>query len=59
MKMQRGKTMKVKKGWLAVQVGVLDKASELYDYRTAGPLMLPCSVEDFLHLQWRIQNLDN
>ncbi|KAH1235472.1 Auxin-responsive protein SAUR32 [Glycine max] len=75
--------MKVKKGWLAVQVeeeteeagGVgsqrfvipisylchplfkhlLDKAYEVYGYHTEGPLKLPCSVDDFLHLRWRIQ----
>ncbi|GFP79727.1 auxin-induced protein 6b [Phtheirospermum japonicum] len=72
--------MKVKKGWLAVQVGLkdedggfqrfsipisylyhplfqnlLDKAREVYGYNTSGPLMLPCSVEDFLHLRWRIE----
>ncbi|KAG5135331.1 hypothetical protein JHK82_020062 [Glycine max] len=77
------KKMKVKKGWLAVQVeeeteeagGVgsqrfvipisylchplfkhlLDKAYEVYGYHTEGPLKLPCSVDDFLHLRWRIQ----
>lgn len=78
--------MKVKKGWLAVQVGseeehsqvdgvsdsqrflipisylyhplfnhLLDKAYEIYGYNTDGPLKLPCSVDDFLHLRWRIQ----
>ncbi|XP_057770165.1 auxin-responsive protein SAUR32-like [Salvia miltiorrhiza] len=78
--MQEDRKMKVKKGWLAVQVGLddedggfqrfsipisylyhplfqklLDKAREVYGYNTAGPLMLPCSVEDFLHLRWRIE----
>ncbi|KAL5174090.1 Auxin-responsive protein SAUR32 [Glycine soja] len=80
---QARKKMKVKKGWLAVQVeeeteeagGVgsqrfvipisylchplfkhlLDKAYEVYGYHTEGPLKLPCSVDDFLHLRWRIQ----
>lgn len=79
--------MKVKKGWLAVQVGLeddqfqeeesgstpqrfvipisylyhplfkrlLDKAYEVYGYHTDGPLKLPCSVDDFLHLRWRIE----
>lgn len=76
--------MKVKKGWLAVQVGseeehsvtvsdsqrflipisylyhplfnhLLDKAYEIYGYNTDGPLKLPCSVDDFLHLRWRIE----
>ncbi|KAK7350778.1 hypothetical protein VNO77_09721 [Canavalia gladiata] len=80
--MQEEKKMKVKKGWLAVQVGLeddedgstpqrfvipisylyhplfknlLDKAREVYGYNTDGPLKLPCSVDDFLHLRWRIQ----
>lgn len=74
--------MKVKKGCMAVQVGLegeeyrpfqrfiipisylyspflqtlLDKASEIYDYRIDGPLLLPCSVEEFLHLKWQIEN---
>ncbi|GMN33182.1 hypothetical protein TIFTF001_004026 [Ficus carica] len=73
--------MKVKKGWLAVEVGLededhggfqrftipisylyhplfktlLEKAHEVYGYHTAGPLRLPCSVDDFLHLRWRIE----
>ncbi|XP_045823401.1 auxin-responsive protein SAUR32-like [Trifolium pratense] len=78
--------MKVKKGWLAVQVGseeelsqeggvddsqrfvipisylyhplfkrLLDKAYEIYGYNTDGPLKLPCSVDDFVHLRWRIE----
>ncbi|KAG2399370.1 Auxin-responsive protein [Vigna angularis] len=75
--------MKVKKGFLAVQVGLededqggsssqrfvipisylyhplfkrlLDKAHEVYGYHTDGPLKLPCSVDDFLHLRWRIE----
>ncbi|KAI3415067.1 Peptidase A1 domain-containing protein [Psidium guajava] len=72
--------MKVKKGWLVVQVGLeeedggvqrfvipisylyhplfkglLDKAHEAYGYQTNGPLRLPCSVDDFLHLRWRIE----
>ncbi|CAJ1937723.1 unnamed protein product [Sphenostylis stenocarpa] len=74
--------MKVKKGWLAVEVeeeaeegcgegsqrfmipisylyhplfnNLLDKAYEVYGYHTEGPLKLPCSVDDFLHLRWRI-----
>ncbi|KAH9713120.1 hypothetical protein WN944_021638 [Citrus x changshan-huyou] len=78
------KTMKVKKGWLAVQVGLeeedggsrkfvipishlyhplfgqlLEKAREVYGYNTDGPLRLPCSVDDFLHLQWRIERESN
>ncbi|KAL8473501.1 hypothetical protein ACS0TY_030366 [Phlomoides rotata] len=35
---------------------LLDKASDIFGYQSSGPLMLPCSVEDFLRLQWRIQN---
>ncbi|EYU20626.1 hypothetical protein MIMGU_mgv1a022160mg [Erythranthe guttata] len=92
--MAREKKMKMKKGWVAVQVGLandqnqdqdqdqdqdyyfssfrkfvipisylynplferlLDRASEIYVYQTNGPLMLPCSVEDFIHLRWRIE----
>ncbi|GFP87049.1 auxin-induced protein 10a5 [Phtheirospermum japonicum] len=34
---------------------LLDKAREVYGYNTSGPLMLPCSVEDLLHLRWRIE----
>ncbi|XP_004503001.1 auxin-responsive protein SAUR32-like [Cicer arietinum] len=81
--MQEDKKMKVKKGWLAVQVGLeeeeeggsisqkfvipisylyhplfkrlLDKAYDVYGYHTDGPLKLPCSVDDFLHLRWIIE----
>lgn len=81
--MQEDKKMKVKKGWLAVQVGLeeeeeggscsqkfvipisylyhplfkrlLDQAYDVYGYHTNGPLKLPCSVDDFLHLRWRIE----
>ncbi|CAI9758352.1 unnamed protein product [Fraxinus pennsylvanica] len=28
---------------------------EFYDYDTTRPLMLPCSVEDFVHLQRHIE----
>ncbi|KAK8716356.1 hypothetical protein V6N13_043668 [Hibiscus sabdariffa] len=73
------KKAKVKKGWLAVEVGLeddergfrrfvipisylyhplfeqlLDKAHQLYDYNTTGPLKLPCSVDDFLHIKRRV-----
>ncbi|KAJ4962963.1 hypothetical protein NE237_022902 [Protea cynaroides] len=76
--------MKVKKGWLAVTVGLeddeaghqrfvipisylyhplfkrlLEKAQEVYGYHTTGPLRLPCSVDDFLHLRWRIEREPN
>lgn len=72
--------MKMKKGWLAVEVGLededggsqrfsipisnlyhplfqslLDKARETYGYNTNGPLRLPCSVEDFHNVRWRIE----
>ncbi|KAL2347160.1 hypothetical protein Fmac_001160 [Flemingia macrophylla] len=33
---------------------LLDKAYDVYGYHTDGPLKLPCSVDDFLHLRWRI-----
>jgi SAUR family protein len=78
--MQEDKKSKVKKGWLAVRVGLededggfqrfvipisylyhplfkrlLEKAHEVYGYHTTGPLRVPCSVDDFLHLRWRIE----
>ncbi|KAE9608649.1 putative small auxin-up RNA [Lupinus albus] len=76
--MQDDKKMKVKKGWLVVEVGLedgqfqrfvipisylyhalfkhlLDKAYEVYGYHTNGPLKLPCSIDEFLHLRWRIE----
>ncbi|KAI3917956.1 hypothetical protein MKW98_000190 [Papaver atlanticum] len=78
--MQDEKKMKVKKGCVAVHVGLegedggfqrfvipisclyhplfkrlLDKTYEVYGYHSNGPLTLPCSVDDFLHLRWRIQ----
>lgn len=78
------KVIKVKKGWLVVQVGLeekdddqnvgfqrfsipisylyhprfqrlLEKARETFGYSTDGPLMLPCSVEDFLDLRQRVE----
>ncbi|CAA3024388.1 auxin-induced 6B-like [Olea europaea subsp. europaea] len=78
MHRQEEKKMKLKKGCVAVQVGLengpfqrfvipisylhnplfqrlLDRASEFYGYHTSGPLMLPCSVEDFVHLQRQIE----
>ncbi|KAL3369697.1 hypothetical protein AABB24_010180 [Solanum stoloniferum] len=76
--------MKVKKGWLAIQVGLeeedggiqkfvipisylyhpllqklLDKAHDIYGYHVDGPLKLPCSVDDFLHIRWRIEKEPN
>ncbi|KAL2532799.1 SAUR-like auxin-responsive protein family [Abeliophyllum distichum] len=79
--MQEGiKKAKVKKGWLAVRVGLededggfqrfvipisylyhplfkqlLDIAREVYGYTSAGPLKLPSSVDEFLHIRWRIE----
>lgn len=74
------RSIKVKKGWLAVIVGVneedggcqrftmpishlyhpqfarlLERAQELYGFHAAGPLRLPCSVDDFLHLRWDVE----
>lgn len=74
------KKMKVRKGWMAVEVGLeeedgkvtkfvipisylhhplfnqlLDMAHEVYGYHTTGPLRLPCSADEFLHLRWRIE----
>ncbi|KAF5751747.1 auxin-induced protein 6B-like [Tripterygium wilfordii] len=34
---------------------LLERAHEVYGYHSDGPLRLPCSVDDFLHLRWRIQ----
>ncbi|KAL8166284.1 hypothetical protein V2J09_007783 [Rumex salicifolius] len=34
---------------------LLEKTHEMYGYHTVGPLRLPCSVDDFLHLRWRIE----
>ncbi|BAF10155.1 auxin-responsive protein SAUR32 [Oryza sativa Japonica Group] len=74
------KAGKVKKGWLAVRVGVegadggdgggfrrfvipiaylyhplfrrlLEAARDAYGYDSAGPLRLPCSVDEFLRLR--------
>lgn len=78
--LEDNKKMKVKKGFVAVQVGLededeavqrfvipisylyhplfrrqLDEAHEVYGYHTNGPLRFPCSVDDFLHLRWRIE----
>ncbi|KAJ8461443.1 hypothetical protein OPV22_034369 [Ensete ventricosum] len=78
--MQEEKRTKVKKGWLAVRVGLegeeggfrrfvipiaylhhphftrlLEAAREVYGFRSSGPLKLPCSVDDFLHLRWLIE----
>ncbi|EYU20640.1 hypothetical protein MIMGU_mgv1a023350mg, partial [Erythranthe guttata] len=36
---------------------LLEKASEIYGYQTNGPLMLPCSVEEFLLLRWWIETV--
>ncbi|WOH07079.1 hypothetical protein DCAR_0626508 [Daucus carota subsp. sativus] len=72
--------MKVKKGWIAVEVGqeqengrlarfaipisylyhplfkqLLDSAHEVYGYQATGPLRLPCSTDEFLFLQRRIE----
>ncbi|KAJ3695930.1 hypothetical protein LUZ60_001307 [Juncus effusus] len=34
---------------------LLDTAQEVYGYDSSGPLKLPCSVDDFLNLRWRIE----
>lgn len=77
------KKKKVKKGWMAVEVGLeeeledgnkatkfvipisylyhsllnqlLEMAHQVYGYHTTGPLRLPCSTDEFLHLRWRIE----
>ncbi|RWW38890.1 hypothetical protein BHE74_00055833, partial [Ensete ventricosum] len=35
--------------------GLLDSARDTYGFRSSGPLALPCSVDDFLHLRWLIE----
>ncbi|KAL0378212.1 UNVERIFIED_CONTAM: hypothetical protein Sradi_3126700 [Sesamum radiatum] len=34
---------------------LLDRAREIYGYQTTGPLMLPCSIDDFLRIQRTIK----
>ncbi|WOL13738.1 auxin-responsive protein SAUR32-like [Canna indica] len=34
---------------------LLEAAQEVYGYHSSGPLKLPCSVDDFLHLRWLIE----
>ncbi|KAL9248159.1 hypothetical protein vseg_021514 [Gypsophila vaccaria] len=34
---------------------LLDKAHEVYGYHVNGPLKLPCSIDDFLDLRWKIE----
>ncbi|KAJ6848327.1 putative auxin-responsive protein SAUR32 [Iris pallida] len=34
---------------------LLDAAREVYGYPSSGPLRLPCSVDDFLHIRWRVE----
>ncbi|GAB2277264.1 hypothetical protein Dimus_011970 [Dionaea muscipula] len=34
---------------------LLDQTYEMYGYQTHGPLRLPCSADDFIHLRWRIE----
>ncbi|KAK4393744.1 hypothetical protein Sango_1845200 [Sesamum angolense] len=34
---------------------LLDRAREIYGYQTTGPLMLPCSIDDFLRIQRKIE----
>ncbi|KAG1334674.1 putative Auxin-induced protein 6B [Cocos nucifera] len=79
--MTENERKKVKKGWLAVRVGLedegdggfrkftipishlhhplfanlLNRAREVYGYQSTGPLRLPCSIDDFLHIRWLIE----
>ncbi|KAJ0976029.1 hypothetical protein J5N97_017994 [Dioscorea zingiberensis] len=78
--MAEDKKMKVKKGCLAVRVGLeneegsfkrfmipisylhhplfkelLEKAQDIYGFNSFGPLKLPCSADEFLHLRWQIE----
>lgn len=34
---------------------LLEMAKEIYGYHSTGPLKLPCSVDHFLHLRWKIE----
>ncbi|KAL9269270.1 Auxin-responsive protein SAUR32-like protein [Drosera capensis] len=34
---------------------LLDQAREMYGYHMDGPLRLPCSVDEFVDLRWRIE----
>ncbi|CAO2836555.1 unnamed protein product [Amaranthus hypochondriacus] len=36
-------------------IGLLDQAREVYGYHVDGPLKLPCSVDDFIHVRWMIE----
>lgn len=73
----------VKKGWVAVRVGLLEqgniaegackfmipishlhhphfrrlleKVEEIHGFSSEGPLSLPISVDDFLHLRWMVE----
>ncbi|XP_022842132.1 auxin-responsive protein SAUR32-like [Olea europaea var. sylvestris] len=81
---ERNKKMKVKKGCLAVRVGLenedggfqifiipisylydplfkqlLDEAREVYGYSATGPLKLPSSVDQFLHLRRQIEEANS
>ncbi|XP_022741833.1 auxin-induced protein 6B-like [Durio zibethinus] len=38
---------------------LLEKAHEVYGYHTTAPLRLPCSMDDFLNLKWRIEKESN
>ncbi|CAI9753047.1 unnamed protein product [Fraxinus pennsylvanica] len=38
---------------------LLDRAGEFYGYQTSGLLMIPSSVEDFLHLERCIEKVAN
>lgn len=34
---------------------LLETSREVYGYSSSGPLKLPCSVDDFLHVRWLIE----
>ncbi|CAA6658899.1 unnamed protein product [Spirodela intermedia] len=36
-------------------MGLLEAAQDVYGYPSAGPLKLPCSVDDFIHLRRLIE----
>ncbi|KAI0498818.1 hypothetical protein KFK09_019713 [Dendrobium nobile] len=35
---------------------LLEAAHEAYGYASTGPLKLPCTVDDFLRLQWLVEH---
>lgn len=36
-------------------IELLEKAQDIYGFDSSGPLKLPCSTDEFLHLRWLIE----